>query len=261
MADAAAAGVQTRGPRLPPAGEAELALSVDPIDARSEPKRSGGVRRMAALSRRDHARWTHLAGRIAAAVEPRLSAAVLGNRAVLGRGTWHLAPWQPALAVARTAARRLGRGSPVLVRTDVTSFYPSVDPSALFRALLDASADRAAASHGADLLEGWGGEGYVGLPIGPPGSAIMANAVLRPVDAALEGIPFLRWVDDYLLGARSDRHAAQLVDKLDEALDCLGLRRAPSKTTILAGSPALIWPGGGSSLIDRPGRWRQPTSA
>jgi hypothetical protein len=216
---------------------------------------------MAALSRRDHARWTHLAGRIAAAVEAQLSGAVLGNRAVLGRGTWHLAPWQPALAVARTAARRLGRGSPVLVRTDVTSFYPSVDPSALFRALLDASADRAAASHGADLLEGWGGEGYVGLPIGPPGSAIMANAVLRPVDAALEGIPFLRWVDDYLLGARSDHHAAQLVDKLDEALDRLGLRRAPSKTTILAGSPTLIWPGGGSSLIDRPGRWRQPTSA
>jgi hypothetical protein len=216
---------------------------------------------MAGLSRRDHARWTHLAGRVAAALEPRLSPAVLGNRAELGRGTWRLAPWQPALAVARTAARRLGRGSPVLVRTDVTSFYPSVGPSALFRTLLDASVDRAAASDGADFLEGWGSEGYVGLPIGPPGSAIMANAVLRSVDATLEGIPYLRWVDDYLLGARSDRHAAQLVDRLDEALDRLGLRRSPSKTTSQAGCSALIWPGGGSSLIDRPDRWRQPTSA
>jgi hypothetical protein len=195
------------------------------------------------------------------AVEPRLSGRILGNRAVFGRGTWRLAPLRPALARARIAAARLGHGSPVLVRTDVRSFYPSVDPSALYRALLDTTVDRATVSDGADLLEGWGSDGYAGLPIGPPGSAVMANAMLGPVDAALEGIPFLRWVDDYLFQARSERDAEQLVDRLDEALDRLGLRRSLPKTTSMAGCSGLIWPGGDSSLVDRRGHPRQRASA
>jgi hypothetical protein len=203
---------------------------------------------MAVLSRRDHARWSGLAGRVAVAVEPRLSARVVGNRAELGRRTWRPAPLRPALRSARTAASRLGRRWPVLVRTDVSSFYPSVDPSTLYRALVESGVQGAIASAAADLVEGWGSHGYAGLPIGPPGSAIMANAVLCPVDAALEETPFLRWVDDYLLGARSDRHAAQLVDRLDEALERVGLRRSLSKTTTAAGCGGITWPGGGSSL-------------
>jgi hypothetical protein len=203
---------------------------------------------MAALSRRDHARWSDLAGRVARAVEPTLGARVLSNRAALGRQRWRPAPLRPALRWARTAAARLDRRWPVLVKTDVSSFYPSVDSSALFRALVESGVEAAVASTTADMVDGWGSEGHAGLPIGPPGSAIMANAVLSPVDAALKETPFLRWVDDYLFGVRSDRHAAQLVDRLDEALDRLGLRRSPSKTKTIAGCSGITWPGGGGSL-------------
>ena len=118
----------------------------------------------------------------------------------------------------------------MLVHADVASFYPSVTPAVLASAVTEAGGDPADARLGADLLEGWGSEGYLGLPIGPPGSAILANAVLRPVDRAMDGRPFLRWVDDYLIACSDERDAARALDGIDETLDRMALRRAVAKT-------------------------------
>lgn len=212
---------------------------VDPIRAREEPKAGGGRRLMAELSPRDARAWRDLAGRVAHSLEPRLGPRVLAGRAVLLGSGWRPAPLAPALRRARRAAAALARRG-VLLRTDVRAFYPSVTPEALAAALLRAGADPGDARLAADLLEGWGSEGYAGLPVGPPASAVLANALLRGADAVLDGLAFLRWVDDYLIALPGEARAAPALDALDGALDALGLARSPPKTR-LDRDP--LWPG------------------
>lgn len=201
---------------------------------------------MAILSDHDDAVWHRLAGRIAAAVEPRLGSEVLANRAQAVAGDWSLRPVLPALRRAGPAVGALTRRGPLLVRTDVAAFYPSVTPSALFRALRGEAVGAGDAGAAADLLEGWGSEGYPGLPVGPPGSALLANAVLAGVDRSLP-FPFLRWVDDYLIAVPSELAAAEAIQRLDEALDRADLRRSEPKTLLLQGAGGIGWLRGGTS--------------
>jgi hypothetical protein len=194
---------------------------------------------MASLSARDGARWHHVADVVAGIVEPKLSASVLANRAAAPSSWWRPRPLGPSLAAARRRAYRLP--GPVILRTDVAAFYPSIRPTALFEALrgLDVPADVAGSA--ADLVDGWGSEGYDGLPIGPPGSAVMANAVLASVDVALDPHPFLRWVDDYLISVPSIGAADEALERLEDALARAGLRLSPPKTALLEAGPPMRW--------------------
>jgi len=221
-------------------------VRTDPVTPWLAPKPAGGHRRMARLSSRDAAAWHHVAGRVAEVLEPRLDPRVLANRTEVARQRWRLAPLGPALDGARRRAGELAREARFVVRTDVAAFYPSVTPRVLHRALAPMCSQEARSAAG--MLDGWGSEGYGGLPIGPPGSAVLANAVLASVDRALANVPFLRWVDDYLVAAPSERAAAEILERVDEALAGLGLRRAMAKTRILVGRRNITWPGGGSMV-------------
>jgi hypothetical protein len=87
-----------------------------------------------------------------------------------------------------------------------------------------------------------------GLPVGPAGSSVLANAVLLRADRALEGMQHIRWVDDYLLFL-PDRHSAlRALDVFADAMSELGLRLAPEKTSI--GS----WTGSLSGTVGTPHR-------
>jgi hypothetical protein len=208
----------------------------DPVRTFRVRKPDGRIRVMARLSTRDAAVWNSLAGRVARIVEPRLDPRVLATRAVVTPLGWRQAPLGPALRRARRAAEALaGRGA--VLATDVHDFYPSVRSEVLGRSLRHAGADRADARLAEEMLEGWGDGGLRGLPIGPPGSAVLANAVLLPVDRAIGDTPFLRWVDDYLL---ADPAA---LPRLDDALRRVGLRRSERKTRT---TDPLPWPGGGA---------------
>ena len=152
-------------------------------------------------------------------------------------------PVGPTLRRARAAARSLGTGSAALLRTDVRSFYASVTPPVAFRSLTEMDVDPRVASRAADMLDGWGSEGYAGLPIGPRGSAVIANAVLAPLDAELERYRFLRWVDDYLIAAPTERDVPRLLERIDESLARVGLERSGPKTEVLSGGTGVVWPG------------------
>jgi hypothetical protein len=206
-------------------------VRTDPITWYEIPKRSGGVRVMARLSDRDAKRWHDLAGRIGRALEGRLPRGVLADRLEATPAGWRFRSVRTAFAEARAASTRLASRAGVLVHADVASFYPSVTPTVLASALTGVGADPEDARLAADLMEGWGSEGYLGLPIGPRGSAVLANGVLRPVDRALDR-PFLRWVDDYLIACSDERDAARALDRIDEALDRIALRRALVKARI-----------------------------
>jgi hypothetical protein len=184
---------------------------------------------MATLSPRDATAWHALCLRIAARTDSDLGSEVLANRTV---GPGRIEPLARSIRQARWNAGRLSASAGLLIRTDVCAFYPSVTPPVLARTLAAAGAEPADAAAAADMLEGWGSEGYAGLPVGPPGSALLANAVLAPADRALDRFGFLRWVDDYLIAVPSERVAEEALDSLDAALEPLLLVRSPSKTAL-----------------------------
>jgi hypothetical protein len=144
-------------------------------------------------------------------------------------------------------------GSAVLLSTDVRDFFPSVGPDTVGRTLLAAGVSPADAASAAAMLEGWADHGYRGLPIGPPGSAVLANAVLMSVDAEVR-TGFVRWLDDYFVAARSEREAAEVLDRLDGALADLGLERSVPKTRIREDGGWRQAPTGGSF-----GSFQRPT--
>ena len=193
---------------------------------------------MALLSDRDSLRWDRLGEQVADSLEPRLLRGVLANRsmaAARGCGLGH------SLTRARSAANLLCARSDVIV-TDVRSFYPSVTPRVAFEAVTAVGLQEAA-SEIARMLEGWGSEGYCGLPIGPPASAIVANAVLAPVDAELAPMPFLRWADDYAIALHRAQRVPEVLERLDLSLSRLGLERAEAKTRIRGRGESLWWLG------------------
>jgi hypothetical protein len=204
---------------------------------------------MARLSDRDEHAWQVLADRVAVTIEPKLSARALANRTVGGHTGRGPIRFRRALRRARRSATTLARGSEAVIRTDVRSFYPSVTPSVAFDALVSLKVDPAIATGAAWMLDGWGSEGYGGLPIGPPGSAVIANAVLASVDAGLEALPFLRWVDDYLIGLPDESAVPLVLERLDDDLARLYLERSLMKTEVLSGK-SFTWPG--TYLCPRP---------
>jgi hypothetical protein len=198
---------------------------------------------MAILSERDARTWQDLADQVAIDLEPRLRASVMANRTLVSPAGVSRVPFPAELSRARGAASRLAARHPVFIRTDVRSFYPSVTPSTVFASLQDLSVDRDTAGDVARMLEGWGSEGYAGLPIGPPGSAVLANAILAEVDEKLGAWPTLRWVDDYLVGVGDEVVVPRVLETLDQALARRGLERSSAKTSIQEGRSGFVWPG------------------
>lgn len=188
---------------------------------------------MARLSRRDTRAWHDLAGRVASVIEPRLDPAVVANRGRTTGRRWRIESLEESLRRLQKMVRALKQlaGGAVLLSTDVRDFFPSVGPDAVARALLAAGVSLEDAASAALMLEGWADHGYRGLPIGPPGSAVLANAVLMSVDTDVRAA-FVRWVDDYLVAARTEQEAAEVLDRLDEALAGAGLVRSVPKTRI-----------------------------
>jgi len=219
-------------------------VRTDPVGSLPIPKRGGGVRRLALLSARDAEAWDRTGGALAGVVERILRPEVLANRArASSTGGWHLERHEPALVAARRAAAHLMRDAQTVARSDVRSFYGTVRPGTLWRSLVGAGAPRGAARRAAEMLEGWGSAGHPGLPIGPRTSAVLATAVLADADRALGSLPFLRWVDDYLIAAPDERAASLALERLDEALGRLGLARAPEKTRVEDGGRPGTWLG------------------
>jgi len=216
--------------------------AIDAIQTRPLHRSGKPPRLLATLSERDAAGWRQIAARTEAAVGPRLGPGVLG-----GAGGDRLGA---ALSWAREASARLSSAEAVLA-TDVRDFFPSVTSAGLHRGLAAAGVDPADARAAAVMLEGWENRGHRGLPIGPAASATLANALLAPVDAAVGGRRFLRWVDDYLVGVRDEADASRITDRIDEALAELGLARSEPKTRFLTRGWAGPWPGSLSAAEER----------
>lgn len=196
-------------------------------------RRAGVERRFAVLDAQARERYVELVAGAAEAIEALLSPAVIANRVASWRldpPELRLRPWrlERRLFAARLGSLASRRGA--IAFADVRRCYASISPATVGRTL------RLAGSPNAEEVERFLAElqpfGVRGLPVGPDGSAVLANAVLAPVDRALRdsGIEHLRWVDDVVLRG-PDPHAAVTVFR--HALAELGLRPNERKTRVV----------------------------
>ena len=199
-------------------------------------RQRGRPRTLALLGPSERAVYERLGAVVAPTVEDALGPAVMANRVaascvdppMLSLRSWRMERRLFAGALAAFAAAH--RSAAVV---DVHACYASITPSTARTALQRIGAtdpERIEA-----FLRHLERAGVRGLPIGPPSSAVIANAVLAQVDEALEagGIAHLRWVDDFVLGASGPRTAGRGLEVVRSALEGLGLRPCRRKTLVL----------------------------
>jgi hypothetical protein len=133
-----------------------------------------------------------------------------------------------------------------IVRADVLDCYATIDPAAVAAAL---PADDPSAARLVRTLSRIRARGGSGLPVGPVGSAVVANAVLAAADAAISaaGARHVRWVDDVLIVADGRRQARRALEAWRSALGRHGLEANPAKTAI-GSDPARLPAWAGSPL-------------
>ncbi len=196
-------------------------------------RRSGVERRFAVLDPQARERYVELVAAAAEAIEALLSPAVMANRIAWWRlepPELRLRPWrlERRLFAARLASLASRRGP--IAFADVRRCYASISPAMVGRALRLAGVGTADAVEG--FLGGLQALGVRGLPVGPDASAVLANAVLAPVDRALRdaGIEHLRWVDDVVLRGVDPQEAVSVFRR---ALAELDLRPNERKTRVV----------------------------
>jgi hypothetical protein len=189
------------------------------------------------------ARYASLVAAVAPAVEASLSPAVCANRverAVPLASELSLTPWRDERVAFGARLRVLARSSAALVFADVRACFPSIGPDQVARALAAVGAVAADRDAVAAFLVRLRRFGVVGLPVGPDASAVLANAVLIPLDRAVEdlGVPHLRWVDDVVAGVASSSEAARVLVALEDAATGAGLRLNGAKTRVVPAAEA-----------------------
>lgn len=126
-----------------------------------------------------------------------------------------------------------------VVRTDIADFYHRVMHRKLFVALAAVSRDKNAVSRIESLLIQYSNDSGVGLPVGGPAARILSELYLNQSDHVLysQGIKFCRYSDDYVIFARSEAQAMQVLTELARTLlehDGLSLQKL--KTRIMRSS-------------------------
>jgi hypothetical protein len=139
----------------------------------------------------------------------------------------------------RAEAKRLINMKFFMSKTDVETYYPSVVVELLEQRFRSYGCHPALVSRLCKMLSYWTERGQLrGIPIGPEGFGVVGNAYLLPLDmrlAALEGIEYLRWMDDLYLFSVTEEAALAAIDAVDEELDHLGLNRSRDKTEHYSG--------------------------
>lgn len=209
----------------------------DAIRAETVPKPGGGSRTLVFLDELDRRAYDAVVGAVTPYVQRALAPGVMANRARATDGAVDLEPWQVArrrhLRAIDSASRT--RGGAAFVG-DVRDCYGSITPETVERALRRIGAPGEPAAAVVQVLRGFDARGVVGLPVGPSPSAVLANAVLTSVDAAVarasEGI-VLRWVDDVVVFTADRRAARRAAGAFDRALGELGLVAHDGKCAVL----------------------------
>ncbi|HVF08342.1 MAG TPA: RNA-directed DNA polymerase [Actinomycetota bacterium] len=213
-------------------------------------KRDGGRRVIVHLGAHDRLRYAAAVAAVTPEIERFLSDGVVANRARVMHGRLELEPWTPARRRYRGALRAASRGpSRAAFVGDVRDCYGSIGPASVSSALHRVGARRERIEDLAEMLRSFEARGVRGLPVGPDPSAVLANAVLAPVDSAVRevvGFEAIRWVDDIVVFTRDVAEARRTAAAFHRAVRALGLEAHDSKCRVIDEPDAVI--GTGSAI-------------
>lgn len=213
------------------------------VRLRAEPKR-GGIRWLTVLDPAAAEAYAAAVAPLVPAIEAALPREVLANRvAAVHRipARIELEPWEVARARFRRLVRELAARAGAALMVDVRDCYGSISAPAVGTALAQLGCLGPQVTAVVRVLERLAARGVRGLPIGPEPSAVLANAVLLPIDRALRerGWPHLRWVDDVIVFTDGPNAAAEALERFTASVEALGLAVATAKTRVIV-DPAAI---------------------
>jgi Reverse transcriptase (RNA-dependent DNA polymerase) len=210
----------------------------------STPKPSGERRWLVRLDPRDDLGYDAAVARVAPTVER--------NRPIESRAGgvvgWDrrtgivFEPWTTARRRWRRDVGRLLPTSEVVVLADVRDCYGSIAPAVVMEGLRRSGARGDASQDVQAWLAAFTDAGIRGLPVGPPASAVLAEAVLSRGDMALRasGVAHIRWVDDVAVFAGDRRIAVRALDALRRAWARSGLEAHDGKTVVVDRAEAAV---------------------
>ena len=135
----------------------------------------------------------------------------------------------------KQCALEKSKSFPFVVVADVADFYPRVAHHRLDNELIRLRITTEEPRRIKTLLSKFSQTRSYGLPVGGPGSRILAELALNPVDLYLnrKGIQFCRYVDDFHIFAATKQQAFNYLAFLSQILFNEGLSLQKSKTHIL----------------------------
>jgi len=207
-------------------------------------KPGGGTRTLAHLDAGDRRRYDRAVGAVTRYVERLVPSRSIANRAVVTPRGLALEPWIDARSrYVRAIAEASAATHRAAFVGDVRDCYGSITPQVVWPTLRAAGVPLPAAARICGILRDFETRGVRGLPIGPVPSAVLANAVLVPVDRALADAvdgPAFRWVDDVVAFVTHARAAEAAAAAFGRALGELGLSAHPEKCTVVVDRQALL---------------------
>jgi hypothetical protein len=198
-------------------------------------KPGGGTRLLTQLGQRDRWLFDRAVAAVVPVVERELASGVMANRARTGAPGVELRPWASARRRFRREVVAAAGSSGAVFVGDVVDCYASISTVAVGRALADLGVEGDDVARVCDVLRSFEERGVRGLPVGPAPSAVLANAVLVPVDRALREAadgPVFRWVDDVVAFASGRRAAERIADAFHRTLEDAGLVAHPTKCRV-----------------------------
>lgn len=190
-------------------------------------------------------RWLHVAapeelivlrtaaGHVGRSTDQLLSSRVYSNRLDRRYRCWQFRKKAWRKFIDRGVSLLDGLRHSAMCRTDIESYYPTVDIERLRSVLQESRCLESAALLILKVLGQWQlRDSLRGIPIGPEVSAIIGNFFLHPVDRLLEakGYEHLRWSDDILIFGPTLARCQGSMAVLDEVLSDLHLTRSVKKT-------------------------------
>ena len=158
------------------------------------------------------------------------------TRAGIVSGNWNDMYGQVAAIHADLLGRR---GMPVIIKTDISEFHPSVDRSKLIQLLRTRTEDRFDERTLGFLDYAISGhpsaQEVPGLPLGLSLSVILAEFYAQQMDlpGLIPGVSVYRYADDILLVAEPGTDPEMILQALDARLTEFGLRRNLAKTKVI----------------------------
>ncbi|TLX47220.1 RNA-directed DNA polymerase [Pseudoalteromonas phenolica] len=139
-------------------------------------------------------------------------------------------------------AIELAKQKPVVLKCDISNFYPSVYHHRIENALRKATTNTESVKRIVKLLSKISKGVSYGLPVGGPAARILSELLLNRVDRLLlsEGIEFCRYADDYIIFTDSVEEAyGNLIYLCEKLTENEGLAIQKSKTQIMTSSEFL----------------------